>query len=263
MQVQQAVLAGAIAAAVGAFMQEPQRPMGKWRSAAWETHTNPALTGSGLYLDIDVARDGSFRGTWAQYFCTAQPGAYGISIHSCSTNPTGRKPVSGKFGPGREGVIDLEQLGRSAFTWTAPSTDELTIDLPRNWQGRDAVLYRARMTRDGKPKPATASAPRDEGPLPSAVALYREFKGDQNAALTRHSGKTLVLEGRRGDLIALSDGGAAIHVPDGFQRRALVLYFRDRNEVSAIGEAALFRFKCTVKNFDYQYLELDDCSLVR
>ena len=82
-------------------------------------------------------------------------------------------------------------------------------------------------------------------------------------ALAEHSGKTLELEGRRGDLIALSDGGAAIHVPDGFQRRALVLYFRDRNAVSAIGEGALFRFRCTVKNFDYQYVQLDDCSVVR
>src|SRR5687767_6315729 len=139
--IQQAVLAGAIAAAVRAFAQEPQLPMGKWRSTGWETYTNPGLTSAGLYLDIDVARDGSFRGTWAQYFCTVQPGAYGVAVYSCSMNPTGSKPASGRFGPGRQGVIDLEQLGRSSFTWTAASTDELAIDLPRNWQG-DAVLYR-------------------------------------------------------------------------------------------------------------------------
>lgn len=263
MQIQRAIIVGTIAAAIGAFVQEPKLPMGKWRSGAWETHTNPGLTGAGLYLDIDVARDGSFRGTWAQYFCTAQPGAYGIAIYSCSMNPGNRKPASGRFGPGRQGTIDLEQLGRSGFTWTAPSTDELAIDLPKKWQGDDGVLYRARMTRDGKPRPSAASAPRDEGPLPSAVALYREFKKDEKGALAQHSGKTLELEGRRGDLIALSDGGAAIHVPDGFQRRALVLYFRDRNAVSAIGEGALFRFRCTVKNFDYQYVQLDDCSVAR
>ena len=260
---QQAVLAGAIAAAVGASAQEPQLPMGKWRSSVAETYTNPALTSAGLYLDLDVARDGSFRGTWGQYFCTAYPSAYGIAVHSCSMNPTTRKPVFGRFGPGRQGVIDLEQLGRSAFTWTAPSADELAIDLPKNWRGKDAILYRARMTRNGKPKPPAASAPRDEGPLLSAVALYREFKKDANAALARHGGKPLVLEGLRGNLIALSDGGAAIHIPDGFQPRALVVYFRDLREVSRIDEGTRFRFRCTVKNFDYQYVQMDDCSLVR
>ena len=259
----QALLAGAVAAAVGASAQEPQLPRGKWRSGAAETHTNPALAGSGLYLDLDVAGDGSFRGTWGQYLCTAYPGAYGIAVHSCSMSPASQRPVSGRFGPGRRGVIDLQQLGRSAFTWTAPSADELAIELPRNWQGADAVLYRARMTRDGRPRPQAASAPRDEGPLLSAVALYREFRKDASAALARHGGKPLVLEGLRGNLIALSDGGAAIHVPDGSQPRALVLSFRDLREVRGIGEGARFRFRCTVRAFDYQYVELDDCSLVR
>jgi hypothetical protein len=256
-----AILAGTIVA--GASAQESQLPSGKWRSGAAETHTNPALAGAGLYLDLDVASDGSFRGTWGQYFCTAYPGAYGIAIHSCSMNPTTRKPVSGRFGPGRQGVIDLQQLGRSAFTWTAPSSDELTIELPKNWQGGGAILYRARMTRNGQPAPPAASAPRDEGSLLSAVALYREFKTDANAALARHGGRPLVLEGLRGTLIALSDGGAAIHVPDGFQPRALVLSFRDRREVGGIGEGSRFRFRCTVRNFDYQYVQMDDCSLVR
>ena len=259
----QAIVAGAIAAAASASAQEPQRPTGKWRSGAAETHTNPALAGAGLYLDLDVASDGSFRGTWGQYLCTAYPGAYGVAIHSCSLSHATRKPVSGRFGPGHQGVIDLQQLGRSAFTWAAPSADELTIDLPRNWQGDDAVLYRARMTRDGRPRPPAASAPRDAGPLPSAVALYREFTRDANAALARHRGAALVLEGLRGTLIALGDGGAAIHVPDGSQPRALVLYFRDLREVSGIGEGTRFRFRCTVKNFDYQYVQMDDCSLVR
>ena len=95
------------------------------------------------------------------------------------------------------------------------------------------------------------------------MALYREFAKDANAALARHGGKPLVLEGLRGNLIALSDGGAAIHVPDGSQPRALVLYFRDLREASGLGEGTRFRFRCTVKNFDYQYVQLDDCSLVR
>ena len=255
-----AILAAILAATAGEA-QETQLPSGKWQSSASATYANPALTGSRLFLDIDVANDGSFRGVWGQYSCTAYPGAYGVSIYSCSR--TGSNRVSGRFGPGRGGSIDLEQLGRSTFTWAAPRAGELELDLPKHWRGSDAVLYEARLTRDGKGKPsAAAEPPRDEGPLPSAVALYREFKADSKAALARHGGNTLVLEGRRGTLIPLSNGGAAIHVADGFTSRALVLSFADLNEVSRIGEGAPFRFKCTVSSFDYQYLHMEKCSIV-
>ena len=104
--------------------------------------------------------------------------------------------MSGRFGPGRQGVIDLGRLGRSAFSWAAPAAGELAIDLPKDWRG-DAILWRARMTRDGKGKPTSTTPPGDAGPLLSANALYREFNKDSNAALGRHAGKTLVLEGRR------------------------------------------------------------------
>jgi hypothetical protein len=255
-----------LAASMGiatAVAQEPQLPTGNWQSTKTATYTNPGLTGAEFYLNIDVAKDGSFRGVWGEYFCTAYPGAYGISIYSCSWL-SGSNRVSGQFGPGREGVIDLEKLGRSAFAWTAPSGDQLALDLPKNWQGADATLYRARLTRDGKGKPANAAGPAsEEGPLLSAVALYREFTKDYKTALERHSGKTLVLEGRRGTLIQLSDGGAAIHIPDGYTARALVLYFQDRKEVSDIGEGQQFRFRCTLSNFDYQYVQMENCSIVR
>ena len=255
------VFVAATLAAAPAVAQEAQIPSGKWQSAASTTYTNPGLTGSRLYLDIDVAADGSFRGAWGQYLCTAYPGAYGISIYSCSR--TGSNRVSGRFDPDRRGTIDLEQLGRSAFTWTAPNLDELELDLPKNWRGRDAVLYQARLTRDGKRKPAAAAEPSGgESPLLSAVALYREFKADSKAALERHGGKTLVLEGRRGTLIPLSDGGAAIHIADGFTSRALVLSFPDLKEVSRIGDGAKFRFRCIVAGFDYQYVHMERCSIV-
>ena len=161
-------------------------------------------------------------------------------------------------------MIDLGRLGRSAFSWGAPAVDELTIDLPKNWQGGDAILYRARLTRDGKGKPATATPPaRDAGPLLSANALYREFNQDFKSALGRYAGKTLVLEGRRGTLIPLSDGGAAIHIADGFTSRALVLVFDNLRDVSGLSEGAQFRFACTVESFDYQYVHMEDCSIVR
>jgi len=256
-----ALLAGTIAA-VGAFAQESRIPTGSWQSAGSATYTNPALTGADLYLDINVAKDGSFRGTWGQYLCTAYPGAYGISTYSCTR--TGSNRVSGRFGPRRQGTIDLDKLGRSPFAWTAPSADEVAIDLPKNWQGSDAVLYRARLTRDGKEKPAArSSAARDEGPLLSANALYREFARDSSAALKRYGGKTLVLEGRRGALVPLSDGGAAIHIPDGATSRALVLVFPERKQVDGIKEGAQFRFSCTVVHFDYQYVYMENCAITR
>ena len=241
--------------------QETQFPSGKWQSSASATYTNAALTGSRLYLNIDVAKDGSFQGEWGQYICTAYPGAYGVSVHSCSR--TGSNRVSGRFGADRSGIIDLDQLGRSAFTWSASSAGELQLDLPKNWRGRDAILYEARLTRDGKGIASAALEPRrDDGELLSAVALYREFKADSKTALGRHGGKTLVLEGRRGSLIPLSNGGAAIHVPDGFTSRALVLSFSDGKEANKIGEGEKFRFRCTVSSFDYQYVHMDKCSIV-
>ena len=198
-----------------------------------------------------------------EYFCSGSVVAFGISTSTCRLSGKSER-VSGRFGPGRQGVIDLGRLGRSAFSWAAPAVDELAIDLPKNWQGGDAILWRARLTRDGKGKPATATPPgSDAGPLLSANALYREFNQDSEAALRRYAGKTLVLEGRRGTLIPLSDGGAAIHIADGFTSRALVLAFGDLREVNGIREGEQFRFTCTVESFDYLYVHMEDCSIVR
>jgi hypothetical protein len=257
------VLAGTIGMTAVALAQQSEvSPLGNWRSAETSTYTNPALTGAELYLNIDVAQDGSFRGVWGQYFCNSSPSVYGMSIYSCSR--IGSSQVSGRFGPGGQGMIDLERLGRSAFQWTAPAADELAIDLPKTWQGSDAVLYRARLTRDGRVTRAARPAPPDaEGPLLSANALYREFVEDENAALSRYAGKALVLEGRRGTLIPLSDGGAAIHVPDGFTSRALVLSFASLTQVSGIDEGARFRFECIFASFDYQYVHMENCAIVR
>lgn len=255
------IFAASIAAAVGAFAQEPALPVGNWQSAAsesisWALH--PALTGGELYLKIEVSNDGSFRGEWGEYFCS------GVSPYfSCRLSGKSER-VTGRFGPNREGVIDLGPLGRSAFKWSAPAVNELVIELPKNWRGSDAKLFRARMTRDGKGKPPTVTAPAgDTGPLSSAVALYREFNKDEKAALKRYAGKRLVLEGRRGTLIPFDSGGAAIHIGDGFTSRALVLVFGNLKEVSGISEGAQFRFTCTVESFDYLYVHLQDCSIAR
>ena len=261
------LLAVLAAAASGAFAQGAAVPVGNWQSPTNQTFANPlhpALTGGEMYLKIDVAADGSFRGEWGEYFCASTLGAYGVLAATCRVAGKSER-VSGRFGPGRQGVIDLGPRGRSTFTWSTPAADELAVDLPKNWLGSEALLYRARLTRDGRRKSdgATTSPAPDAGPLLSAVALFREFKQDERAALARHAGKRLELEGRRGTLIELSDGGAAIHVPDGFTSRALVLTFADLKQVASISEGARFRFACTVESFDYQYVHLKDCAIVR
>ena len=253
------VLAASIAATVGALAQEPAVPVGHWQSAASETITSalhPVLNGGELYLKIDVSKDGSFGGEWGEFFCSG-----GSPFFSCYLSGKSER-VSGRFGPGRDGAIDLGRRGRSTFTWSTSAVNELVIILPKNWQGAKEILYRARMTRDGKPAPPPPPPGASE-PLSSAVALYREFNKDEKAALQRYAGKTVVLEGRRGTLIELGDGGAAIHIADGFTSRALVLTFRDQRAVSGIAEGAQFRFTCTVESFDYLYVHLNSCSIVR
>jgi hypothetical protein len=161
------LFAASIAAAVNASAQGPGVPVGNWQSTASETFTNalhPVLSEAEFYLKIDVAKDGSFRGEWGKYSCSdASIGAFGVTTFPCRFSGTGER-VSGRFGPGNQGEIDLARLGRSAFTWAAPTVDELAIDLPKNWQG-DAILYRARLTRDGKGRPTTTGPPGpDAGP---------------------------------------------------------------------------------------------------
>ena len=259
------LFAASIAAGSAVFAQQPAFPTGNWQSVTSETYSSPLHPvpgGAEFYLKIDVSNDGTFRGEWGEYFCTSSVGAFGRSTFPCRVSGTSQG-VSGRFSPGGQGVIDLGRLGRSAFGWSMPSADEVAIELPKNWHG-DAILYRARVTRDGKGKPATAASPAgDAGPPLSANALYREFNRDEKTALGRYAGKRLVLEGRRGTLIELSDGGAAIHIADGFTARALVLVFRDLREVRGIAEGAQFRFTCIVESFDYLYVHLEDCSIVR
>ena len=250
-------------AAAGALARQQIVPAGNWQSVRNETYSSPlhpVVTRAEFYLNIDIASDGSFRGQWGEYTCVPSIGAYGYSTYPCrSAASSGR--VSGNFSRPGQGVIELEKLGRSTFNWSAPSINELAIDLPRNWQGSEAVFHRARMTRDGRPKPATPKP--DEGPLLSAPALYREFLKDEQGTLAKYKGRTLVLEGRRGTLIQMSDGGAAIHVPDGYQPRALVLLFRRLSDVGGIDEGAQFRFRRSVDDWAYQYVHLDNCTVVR
>jgi hypothetical protein len=122
---------------------------GRWVSTERVTFTNPKLAGSAFYLDIDVAKDGSFQGTWDQYSCFSYPGAYGTSTISCSRV---KKPAKarGKFSlTAAKGEIELEKLGKGSFSYKLEKG--LLLELPKDWlkQG-DAVLYTTRLARPAK-----------------------------------------------------------------------------------------------------------------
>jgi len=130
--------------------QDASQLPGRWVSTERVTFTNPALAGSAFYLDIEVAKDGSFHGTWDQYTCLSYPGAYGISTISCSRV---KKPARarGKFGASTgKGEIELEKLGKGSFTYKFEKKG-LLLELPKGWlkQG-DPVLYTTRLARPAK-----------------------------------------------------------------------------------------------------------------
>ncbi len=98
----------------------------------------------------------------------------------------------------------------------------------------------------------------------SANALHREFHNYPVDASNRYVGKTVTLEGLRGDMILTSDGvQAAVHIVDGSQSNALILVFSDRNQLKDINQGERFRFKCTVGKYEYSIVWMDDCSIVR
>jgi hypothetical protein len=113
---------------------------GRWVSTEWATVTNAAYASADFYLDISVASDGSFSGSWARFVCLT--GAYGII--SCSLNNI-EGSAHGRLDADGTGQIELERLGRSHLAWST-TANGISIELPSNWQG-DRVLYRTAVHR--------------------------------------------------------------------------------------------------------------------
>jgi hypothetical protein len=113
---------------------------GRWLAQPHVSYTNAAMTGADIALDITIAADGSFSGTFTTYACFAQ--AYGI--WSCSKNTT-QDAAIGRLDTNGTGWIELSRVGRASLTWRAKSATELFLELPRNWQ--DGVLFQATIKR--------------------------------------------------------------------------------------------------------------------
>jgi hypothetical protein len=113
---------------------------GAWVSTPYVSVTNPAMAGAHFHLDVRVSADGSFQGTWGIYICMVQ--TYGIS--SCQ-NSRREGRTQGRLAPDGTGTIELERTGRSALTWRFASSDEISIELPRDWQ--QGTLFRSTIKR--------------------------------------------------------------------------------------------------------------------
>jgi hypothetical protein len=119
---------------------------GRWASTQHVTFTNPSRAGSAFFLDVVIAKDGTFQGVWDAYTCFSYPGAYSTVTISCSRV---KKPAKarGKLNlTTGSGELELDQLGRSSFKYTLGP--KLTLELPKDWlkQG-DPVMYTSQLER--------------------------------------------------------------------------------------------------------------------
>jgi hypothetical protein len=127
-------------------------------SGRWASNNNVSMTGgkagAKFFLEVVVAADGSFTGSWEQYLCFNYPGAYGIVTVACQRS---RKPqaASGRLdaaaGTGR---IELKGLGKSSFRFksatNAKGQPQLDIELPCDWlKEGEAVLYETSLSPAG------------------------------------------------------------------------------------------------------------------
>jgi hypothetical protein len=113
-----------------------------------------AKAGAKFFLDVVVAGDGSFKGSWEQYTCFNYPGAYGIAIVACQRTRKA-EPASGRLdAAARIGQVELKGLGKTSFKFKTSSSQkglpQLEIELPRDWlkQG-DPVLYETSLNPKG------------------------------------------------------------------------------------------------------------------
>jgi hypothetical protein len=255
----------------GAAGQDP-RPAGRWLSRSGLETANPLMAAAEMYLDITIARDGTFRGRWAEYLCAARIGAFGYTVYHCTLDRGTGGAVSGTIDGSGGGVAELAKWGRHPLVVKPVDSDEFVVELPQGWRGQALEGYRARLRRQGAPaKPIRPESPQrptdtdDSGEVLSANALFREFATDATAAERSHIGKVMTLEGRvSAEVIMMSDGSsAAVHISDGFRSNALILEFPDRKDVAGVTEKTKLRFRCTVKRYEYEILWLDQCSIVR
>lgn len=119
---------------------------GRWASTDNVSMSGTAKAGAKFFLDVVLAKDGSFRGSWEEYVCFNYPGAYGINIVACQRSKKA-SAASGRLDLGAgAGEIKLERLGESSckfrLTSNAKGQAQLEIELPREWlkQG-DSILY--------------------------------------------------------------------------------------------------------------------------
>jgi hypothetical protein len=138
--------------AILAFSASAHATEGRWASTDHVTSTSTKTTGTRFFLDVTIAADGSFKGTWEEYVCFNYSGPYGIVTVSCqrSKKPS---PASGRLNRAAgTGSIDLDRLGKSPLRFKS-GTDkkgqpQLDLELPPEWLKQGApVLYETSLNR--------------------------------------------------------------------------------------------------------------------
>lgn len=117
----------------------------------------------------------------------------------------------------------------------------------------------------------TLAKPENVGPEPAIVAsnvpsanlLYREYIANEKAASAKYDGTNVEIEARLGNQIKTDDGGAAIHIANDGNQKALIASFPDASAVAGIEQGELFRLRCRVRKFEYQILWLEACEIER
>lgn len=119
---------------------------GHWVSPGSVSFSDPLLAGSSFFLDIVIARDGTFEGAWDQYSCFSFRGGFNIMITSCTRAQRPAK-VYGQFSEATQnGVIVLDQVGRTSFAYSLGT--KLFLELPEDWLKEDIpVLCKSELVR--------------------------------------------------------------------------------------------------------------------
>jgi hypothetical protein len=139
------LLSGGRATALGATSEA--QLAGAWQSA--RTCTRP-LPGQDFFLDVEFRKDGTFEGVYATYDWLPHD-ALGPSVVPATSRGSRSKKTEWAFGrldlATMRGEITLGRVGRSTFVASLAQNGELTIELPKEWHGEPAILFRSVISR--------------------------------------------------------------------------------------------------------------------
>jgi len=95
----------------------------------------------------------------------------------------------------------------------------------------------------------------------SANRLYSEFNDNPVNATDKYQGKTVALEGLVGKILQLEHGEAAVHIPYGENRIAIIANFPHQDDVRAIHVGDKIQLQCAFDKFEFKTVWMGHCTL--